>query len=348
MNAEMIKILPVPSRTRRFLRWIGYLFTATLVFVLALACAGLIYETIASNRDHKLFAPPGRLVDVGGYRLHLYCVGGGSPTVILEAGGGNPWLAWYKVQPRVAIFTRVCSYDRAGLGWSDPSPNPPTAIEIATELHALLGKAGIAAPYILVGHSLGGMYVRMFQSRYPGEVVGMVLVDSSHPDQDARFPPEAKKLSALSRKLLAAMQLLRPFGVPRLLASRAAPVEVRPEYSAVLCRPSFLAVTRAEAAAVDENSAEVRRLRSLGDLPLVVLSHDPAKVQFPNNLTEPVNRAWGEMQEELAHLSSNGSHVVIKGAGHDIEIDKPDAVVDAIREVTDQGRERWRGRVAHP
>jgi pimeloyl-ACP methyl ester carboxylesterase len=344
MNADMIKTEPVRSRKRKFLRWIGYLFAATVVFVLALACIGLIYETLRENHDRKLFSPPGRLVDVGGHRLHLYCMGGGSPTVILEAGGGNPWLAWYKVQPQVAKFTRVCSYDRAGLGWSDASPNPPTAIEIATELHTLLGNAGIAAPYVLVGHSLGGMYVRMFQRRYPGEVVGMALVDSSHPDQDARFPPEAKKLSSLSGKVVVAMQFLRPFGVPRLLASRAAPPEVRPEYSAALCRPSFLAAARAEMAEVEENSAEVRPLGSLGDLPLVVLSHDPAKVQFPGNLTEPVNRAWGEMQEELAHLSSNGSHFVVKGAGHDIEIDKPDAVVDAIRKVTDQARERSRAR----
>jgi pimeloyl-ACP methyl ester carboxylesterase len=312
--------------------------TAALVFLVVLACAGGIYEAIASRRDRTLFHPPGRLVDVGGYRLHLYCVGAGSPTVLLEAGGGNPWLAWYKVQPGVAQFARVCSYDRAGLGWSDPSPQPPTAKEIASELHTLLGNAGVTGPYVLVGHSLGGMYVRMFQSRYPAEVVGLVLVDSSHPDQDARFPPEARKLSALSGKVLSAMQFLRPFGVLRLLAARAVPPEVRPEYTAVLCRPQFLAAVRAEAAAVEENSAEVRPLGSLGDLPLAVLSHDPDKVRFPGNLTEPVNRAWDEMQTELSRLSTRGSHEVVKGAGHDIELDAPDAVVSAIRRVFDQAR----------
>jgi pimeloyl-ACP methyl ester carboxylesterase len=205
-------------------------------------------------------------------------------------------------------------------------------------LHSLLGNAGIAGPFVLVGHSLGGMYVRMFQSRYPNEVVGLVLVDSSHPDQEARFPPEWKKLSANSAKVLATMQFLRPFGAVRMLAARAAPPEVRPQYSAVLCRPQFIAAVRAEAAAVEENSAEVRPLGSLGDLPLAVLSHDPDKVHFPNNLTEPVNRAWDEMQTELSHLSTRGSHEVVKGAGHDIEIDAPDAVVSAIRRVFEQGQ----------
>jgi pimeloyl-ACP methyl ester carboxylesterase len=166
----------------------------------------------------------------------------------------------------------------------------------------------------------------------------LVLLDSSHPDQDARFPPEAARLSALSGTVLAAMQFLRPFGVPRLLAARAISPEVRPEYSAVLGRPPFLAAVRAEAAAVAENSAEVRPLQLLGDLPLAVLSHDPDKVSFPNNLTDPINRAWDEMQTELSRLSTRGSHEVVKGAGHDIGIDAPNAVVSAIRGVFDQAR----------
>jgi pimeloyl-ACP methyl ester carboxylesterase len=328
-----------PPKRRRLVRWIKYLVTGALAFAVVLVCTGATYEAIASHRDRTLFRAPGQLVDVGdGRRLHLYCVGAGSPTVVLEAGGGNPWLAWYKVQPRVAQFARVCSYDRAGLGWSDPSPNRPTTRQIASDLHTLLGNAGIGGPYVLVGHSLGGMYVRMFQSLYSDEVVGLVLVDSSHPDQDQRFPPEARKLSALSSKVLAAMQFLRPFGVPRLVAGRAAPPEVRPQYTALLCRPQFLAAVRAEAATVEENSAEVRPLGSIGNLPLAVLSHDPEKVHFPNNLSGPINRAWDEMQTELSHLSTRGTHEIVKGAGHDIEIDRPDAVVDAIRKVVDQAK----------
>ena len=330
--------LPVNSRKRIFLRWIRYLLAGLLILLIALVCAGAVYEGIESHRDQRRFHPPGRLVDVGGYRLHLYCTGAGSPTVILEAGGGNPWLSWYKVQPQVAAFTRVCSYDRAGLGWSDPSPRPRTAMVIAEELHTLLHNAGIPGPFVLVGHSLGGMDARMFANRYPSEVAGMVLVDSSHPDQEERFPPEAKKLAAASYYVIRAMQITLPIGLPRLLASRAAPPEVRSEYCAVFCRRQFLAAVRAEAAAQKESSAQVRTLGTLGNLPLIVLSHDPDKMRFPGNLTEPVNREWARMQEELAHLSSNGSHLVVKGSGHDIQIDHPEAVVDAIREVVGKAR----------
>lgn len=332
MNSNLIDNKPVRSRTRRVVRWIRYLAIGFAILLIALLGTGAVYEGIESHRDRQLYHPPGQLVDIGGYRLHLYCTGEGSPTVILEAGGGNPWLSWYKVQPQIAQFTRVCAYDRAGLGWSDPSPKPRTTTVIAAELHTLLQNAAVSGPYVMVGHSLGGMDVRMFAHLYPAEVVGMVLVDSSHPDQDDRFPPEAKKLAARTHYVVSFMELTLPIGVPRLLASRAAPPEVRGEFMAVFCRRQHLAAVGAEVAAQDENSAQVRALGPLGDLPLVVLSHDPDKVQF-GTLTEAVNRAWGEMQEELAHLSSNGSRLVVKGAGHDIQIDKPEAVVEAIRKV---------------
>lgn len=338
MKADMPETVPVSSRKWIFLRWLRYLFVGFLSLLIVLVCAGAIYEGIESHRDQRKFHPPGRLVDVGGFRLHLYCLGEGSPTVILEAGGGNPWLSWYKVQPQVAPFTRVCSYDRAGLGWSDPSPRPPTAMVIAEELHTLLHNAGITGPFVLVGHSLGGMYVRMYAHQYPSEVLGMVLVDSSHPDQEERFPPEAKKLAAASYYVIRAMQITLPIGLPRLLASRAAPPEVRSEYCAIFCRGQFLAAVRAEAAAQKDSSAQVRTLGSLGKMPLIVLSHDPDKVKFPGNLTEPVNREWAKMQEELAHLSSNGSHFLVKGSSHDIQIDHPEAVSNAIREVVSKAK----------
>jgi pimeloyl-ACP methyl ester carboxylesterase len=166
----------------------------------------------------------------------------------------------------------------------------------------------------------------------------MVLVDSSHPDQDERFPPEAKKLAAGTKYLIRAMQITLPIGLPRLLASRSVPDEVQPEFCAVFCQPQVIAAVRAEAAAQNENSAQVRTLGSLGNMPVVVLSHDPDQVHFPGNLTEPVNREWGKMQEELAQLLSNGSHLVVKRSEHDIQIDKPEAVVDAIRKVVSQAK----------
>ena len=147
--------VPTRSRKRIFFRWLRFLLTGFLGLLIALVCAGAIYEAIESHRDRLRFHPPGQLVDIGGYRLHLYCTGEGSPAVILEAGGGNPWLSWYKVQPQVAQFTRVCSYDRAGLGWSERSPKPRTTKVIAEELHTLLHNAGITGPYVLGIPSVG-------------------------------------------------------------------------------------------------------------------------------------------------------------------------------------------------
>ncbi len=327
-----------PRKRRRWLRWIGYLVATVTALVVLLACTGAIYEAVASHRDRERIHPSGQMVDVGGHRLHLYCAGTGSPTVILEAGGGNPALTWYKVQPRVAEFTRVCSYDRAGLGWSDPSPKPPTTIEIATELHALLTNAGISGPYVMVGHSLGGIYIRMFQHMYPHEVVGMVLVDSSHPDQLKRLPAEAVKQSAMAGLLFAALQYSRPLGVPRLMIAHGAPPEIRPEYAALVSRPTFIPAVRAEAAAIEENFTEVRPLGSLGDLPLAVLSHDPAKFHVSPALDEPVNRAWEALQIELSQLSTRGTRQVVLGASHNIEVDVPEAIVSAVQGVVAEAR----------
>jgi pimeloyl-ACP methyl ester carboxylesterase len=130
------------------------------------------------------------MVDMGGHRLHIDCVGQGSPTVILESGLGNMSADWANVQPEVAKTTRVCTYDRAGTGWSEPGPEPRDPQQIARELHTLLGNARIDGPYVLVGQSFGGLYVRMYAARFPQEVEGMVLVDASHPDMWTRLPPE--------------------------------------------------------------------------------------------------------------------------------------------------------------
>jgi pimeloyl-ACP methyl ester carboxylesterase len=148
----------------------------------ALATAGTIYQLVATKRDQRKLGPaPGEMVSVGNHKLHINCMGEGSPTVILESGApatSIEWSAW--VQPEVAKATRVCAYDRAGLGWSESGPGPRDAEQITSELHTLLENAGIESPYILVGHSVGGHHVRVYAERYPDEVAGMVLVDVTH------------------------------------------------------------------------------------------------------------------------------------------------------------------------
>ena len=166
------------SRSRRWL-------LNPVLAMLALAAIGGGYETVREATDARAYPMPGRLIDVGGHRLHLHCTGSGSPTVVLEPGAGETSsnLGW--IAPAVARDTRVCVYDRAGRGWSEPADNPPDGEQIATDLHTLLQRGHIAGPYVLAGHSFGGLYALTFAARYPGEVAGMVLVDSTAPASTA-------------------------------------------------------------------------------------------------------------------------------------------------------------------
>ena len=157
-----------------------------VIGLVVLAAIAVIYHAFGTEIYRRIYPPPGELVDVGGHSLHISCVGEGSPTVFLESGSGATSVDWANIQPEVANTTRVCAYDRAGSGWSEPGPGPGDPQQIAGELHTLLGNAGIDGPYVLVGHSFGGLYVRMYAELYPNEVEGMVLVDSSHPEQSAR------------------------------------------------------------------------------------------------------------------------------------------------------------------
>jgi hypothetical protein len=171
-------------------KWLIRSLGGLLGLVLVLAVAGSACQTVATTLDERAHPAPGRLVDAGGYRLHLNCAGDGGPTVILESGLANRSADWDIVQPQIAGATRVCSYDRAGIGWSDGGREPRGPSRIATELHNLLQTANVPAPYVLAGHSFGGLHMRMFAALYPEQVVGMVLVDSSHPDQWAYAPAE--------------------------------------------------------------------------------------------------------------------------------------------------------------
>ena len=171
---------------RRLGSWIRRGVLGLVIGLVVLAVIAVIYQAFGTEIYRRIYPPPGELVDVGGHSLHINCVGEGSPTVILESGSGATSVDWANIQPEVANTTRVCAYDRAGSGWSETGPGPGDPQQIAGELHTLLGNAGIDGPYVLVGHSFGGLYVRMYAELYPNEVEGMVLVDSSHPEQSKR------------------------------------------------------------------------------------------------------------------------------------------------------------------
>jgi pimeloyl-ACP methyl ester carboxylesterase len=322
-------------RKRRVLRWIGYLLAGLSGLVVLLAIIGAIYQSVERSNDLRTHSPPGSLVDVNGYKMHLYCVGDGSPAVILESGLNDSWLSWFKVQPSVAEFTRVCSYDRASVGWSDARPEPPDSRNIALHLHSLLQNAGTKPPYILVGHSIGGIHVRVYQNMYPSDVVGMVLVDSSHPDQIKRSPPQLLKWNPLRKLEFKLWTLSMPFGVPRFVKICGnGPAEIRDALQTAECNTRWAETQETEFNYFDSSAEEGRMTGSLGSMPLVVISHDPDKSGLPAiigpDLAKQTEVAWGQMQEDLSHLSTRSSHVVAKGSTHYIQIQRPALVIDAI------------------
>lgn len=318
--------------------WFRKILLSLVALALLLAGAGFLYENISEARDRRFNRMPGKLVDVGGRKMHINCMGEGSPTVVLDSGLGDTYLSWRKVQPEIAKFTSVCSYDRAGLGYSDPSSQPRTSQVIAEELHALLHAAAIPPPYVLVGHSMGGYDVRLFASLYRNEVAGMVLVDASHPDQENRFPPELKNFEGSEIREIEFLAFATPFGITRLLRL----CDDDPISRAAECNFHSAREGLAELKAFHESAAQTGSTGSLGDLPLVVLSHDPDKPSsdFPPDLAKSINEAWTKMQMELTHLSTRGTQVIAKGSGHYVQLDRPELVIEAVRNVV--------GLAAHP
>jgi pimeloyl-ACP methyl ester carboxylesterase len=323
---------PVPER-----HWVRIIVRVFLVLVVLFAAVGFLYENISEARDHRFHPMPGQRIDVGGYKLHINCTGQGTPVVILDSGLGDSYVSWMKVQPQIAKFTRVCSYDRAGLGYSDSSPRPRTSQVMAEELHTLLHNAGIQPPYILVGHSMGGYNVRLFASLYRNEVGGMVLVDASHPEQEKRFPQALNDLNKTWVREQEFLTYSMPFGIPRLLGFCDADPVIRAADCNFHSAREGLVVLKT----FSESAAQAANAGSLGDLPLAVLSHDPdlPMPDIPADLENPINDEWKQMQDELSHLSTRGTHVVAKKSGHYIQIDRPELVIDAIHNVMDQARQ---------
>jgi pimeloyl-ACP methyl ester carboxylesterase len=311
-----------------------------------LAFAGTAYQAIASVFDRRRFPPPGRLVDVGGHRLHITSAGEGGPAVIVTAAGAGAPTDWHAVLPEVARFTQICTFDRPGSGWSDSGPLPRTSERIAEELHELLERARIAGSCVLVGHSIAGIHLRMFAARHPERVAGLVLVDSSHPEQLERLPEENRRELKAYARVLGLARLLAPFGLVRL-AAHLGLIRALDMYDVL--QPALRAQARAitfwsdmgmlqsELGSVPDSLRQVRSASTtLGDTPLFVLTagaEDNRLFQL-----EGAREAWMEMQRELAALSTNSKHIIAERSSHYIHVDQPELVVDAIRWVVEQAR----------
>jgi pimeloyl-ACP methyl ester carboxylesterase len=317
-------------------RWLRSVVFGSLALALSLLAAGCLYENISEARDRRFNSMPGRLVDVGGRKMHIDCVGEGSPIVILDSGLGDTYISWRRVQPAIAKFTRVCSYDRAGLGYSDPGAEPRTTKMFVEELHRLLQAAKTPPPYVLVGHSMAGFDVRRFASDYRNEVAGIVLVDASHPEQENRLPAELKNFEGTELRESEFLEFTMLFGIPRL----ASLCDNDPLARAAECNFHSAREVVLELKAFPQSAREAALAGPFGGLPLAVLSHDPDKPLggLPPDLAKPINEAWEKMQEEQSHLSTRGTRQIASQSGHYIQLDRPDVVVDAVRGIVDQAR----------
>lgn len=337
------------------------LIAIILLALVGLAAAGALYYSIGSALDARKYPPPGRLVDVGGHRLHVLEMGSGSPAVIFESALGATSRSWALVQPEIARDARTAAYERAGFGWSDRGPKPRVASRIVAELRALLASAGLPPPYILVGHSFGGLVVHLFAAKYPQEVAGLVLVD-------APFPREWMALSPLNRRKLRggaflcrrAVWICR-LGIARLVARLAArgqrnsarstvtlltygmlrghedrllaplwrlPPELRGPLQMFWTQPKFYEALASQMEHLPASCAEVEAAGGLGDLPLLVLT---AGNPTPERVAQ---------QDAIARLSTRGEHRVASNPSHWIQLEEPELVTTAIRHVLAMAKEK--------
>jgi pimeloyl-ACP methyl ester carboxylesterase len=294
----------------------------------------------------NIYPPIGKLIDVDGHQLHLYCKGKGDPTVIFEAGGGGWSMDWYLVQTKVSEFTATCSYDRAGFGWSGPGPKPRTSVQMVKELHTLLLKAGVKAPYVFVGASFGGHPVRLYADTYPDEVAGIVLVDARHEATNTRMPPAWQQLEKAGKGFYQVMLLASQLKVLTMLGklmgdkalppmAKKLPADMLSMYLAVGFQPKCWQTSLDELAACPESDVQLSAARSLGNIPLTVIRHGIPEMfaRMPAGQAEQAEQIWQALQRELANQSSNSHLLVAEKSGHTIQNDQPDFVVDAIRQM---------------
>ena len=303
--------------------------------------------------------PPGTLVDIGGQRLHLHCTGNGSPAVVIESGTGDASPIWALVQPGVTTFTRACSYDRAGYAWSDPGRLPRTFAQLSLELHTALCRANVAPPYVLVGQSFGGLVVRGFAQRYPQDVSGMVLVDAAPEDHRAvyggqphRIRDEAKGRKPPAPRIQLGTDILkraksvkgseRPAALPAPLDRLPADAQSLLRWAETLPVQSMARDAEMEWSPEEAQRMHDARLRnrtSLRDLPLAVLARGEGRFDSGMSISaDSLDRERRALQRDLAKLSTRGTIDFVPGVGHNIHVEAPRVVIDAIRRITTTAR----------
>jgi pimeloyl-ACP methyl ester carboxylesterase len=321
--------------TKRIVRWLCRLAVGGVVALILLATAAAVWQAVATRNFERRHPAPGRLVDVGGHRLHFLVRGEGSPTVVIDAGLSGASSDWEKVADGVATFTRVCTYDRAGYGWSDVGPRPRTSQQVVEELRVLLNKAGLKPPYLLLGHSWGGLNLRLYASLHPEEVAGLILVDALNTD----LHPVSAQPGAVPAlyTLLNYTAFLGPqrWVTPGIIRE---PVDDPPARE---FRLAMLNRTKSTRTIYDEltgqaNWLQVRAaLRHLGDLPVTVMTTQLDSARATNG-TWVGGLDWLKAQYALTNLSHRSRLMVADTTEHDIQFHRPDQIVSAVREMVEQ------------
>ncbi len=312
-------------------RWAGRTALVVLILFLGLITFLLVRESIARNKYRAEYPPPGRMVNLETHNIHLYCVGAGSPTVVFESDLDQYGsLSWNSVQGEIGKFTRACSYDRAGIMWSEPGPRPRDGKTIASELAAVLDAAGEEGPYVLVGHAFGGAYARIFAGQNPDDVCGMVLVDSSHPDQLTRFAEVGLEKEIPEKQIRPLILLLSHLGMPGRFKGNIYHLspDVYDPVQAFLPESSMAWFD--ESVEAPNTLAQAGQYEHLGDTPLIVLAAARSSQDLQN---QDLQKVWLELQQELTLLSENSELRELQEAGHYIQFDQPQEVVEAVRDI---------------
>jgi len=308
------------SRSQKILNSLKHGLIRLIILTTALAIAGVIYQTAATESDQRKYPPPGVLVNVGGYKMHIYCVGEGGPTVILDSANMGAVSNWTWIQPEIAKATRVCAYDRADLGWSDLSPQANDTRQNAEALHTLLNNAGESGPFVLVGHSFGGLYVRMYAEMYPDDVIGMVFIEGTLPDGLNRLGKPDVMPNAPDAPMMDGTPFISRLGILRLVGFPATdpdlPEQQRNELQAYLSSTKLAESIRRQYHLFPTLLAQVRPLYeagSLGDIPVAVVLGSEGDGGIPE---------WHDLFAGQAALSTNHIMVTVDGANHISLIDR--------------------------
>jgi len=321
----------------KWTKWVGLGLAGTLA---TLAISGALYQVISTKIDAKKYPPIGKLVDVGGYNVHLHTTGSGGPTVVLDAGMGCNVLGWSLVQPEITKFTRVVSFDRPGNGWSDESPLERTSQNIVTELHVALHKAGIQGPYILVGHSFGGLNACLFARLYPNEVAGVILVDSSHENQMEKIPmPQMNHTMMMLASRLGVVRLFTHLPVYKKGVA-VFPEQIQNPLLAQLRTTKFMRTVLRESSQFKTSCDQLKAAGGhLGDKPLTVISAIKATSVEGSGLTQEqidaIHIPFKELQKDLATKSTQGKQIFAEESDHMVPFNQPRIIVDSVKEMVD-------------